>query len=95
MFMVPAAPHQGSIYEAAVKSMKYHLARILGQRVLVYEQFSTLLAQIEGILNSRPIHPLSDDPSDVRALTFGLFLVRKPMVLPPTCDSQTVECKRC
>lgn len=82
-FMVPAAPHQGGIYEAAVKSMKFHLTRVVGQRVLEYEQFSTLLVEVEGILNSRPLHPLSDDPTDVQALTPGHFLVGEPLILPP------------
>lgn len=85
-FMIPAAPHQGGIYEAAVKSMKYHLKRIVGLKVLPYEQLSTLLVQIEAILNSRPIHPLSDDPSDVQALTPGHFLVGEPTILPIPFD---------
>lgn len=82
-FMIPAAPHQGGIYEAAVKSMKYHLTRIVGQRALSYDQFITLLVGIEGILNSRPLYPLSDDPTDVQALTPAHFLVGEPIVLPP------------
>lgn len=82
-FMVPAAPHQGGIYEAAVKSMKYHLVRIVGQRLMTHEQLTTLLVEIEAVLNSRPIHPLSDDPDDVQALTPGHFLVGEPLVLPP------------
>ncbi|XP_055846867.1 uncharacterized protein LOC129912558 [Episyrphus balteatus] len=81
-FMTPAAPHQEGIYEAAVKSMKCHLRRILGQKILPYEEFATLLTQIEAILNSRPLHPLSDDPMDVQALTPGHFLVGEPLILP-------------
>lgn len=80
--MSPAAPHQGGIYEAAVKSMKFHLKRIIGIRSLQYEQFLTLLIQIEGILNSRPLHPLSDDPMDKQALTPGHFLVGEPLIIP-------------
>lgn len=76
-FMTPAAPHQGGIYEAAVKSMKFHLKRIIGQKVLTYERFLTLLHQIEAILNSRPLHPLSDDPLDIQALTPGHFFGRR------------------
>ncbi|XP_017477458.1 PREDICTED: uncharacterized protein LOC108367367 [Rhagoletis zephyria] len=85
-FMTPAAPHQGGIYEAAVKSMKHHLTRVIGQKCREYEQFLTLLAQIEAILNSRPLYPLSDDPLDVQALTPGHFLVGEPLALPPPFD---------
>ena len=81
-FMTPAAPHQGGIYEAAVKSMKYHLTRTVGAKVLAYEQFLILLTGIEAILNSRPLHPLSDDPNDLQALTPGHFLGGEPLVLP-------------
>jgi len=50
-FMSPAAPHQGGIYEAAVKSMKYHLKRIIGVLTMHYDKFLTVLLQIEAILN--------------------------------------------
>lgn len=82
-FMVPAAPHQGGIYEAAVKSFKYQFIRIVRQRVLACEHFITLLIEIEAVLNSRPIYPPSDDSMNVQALTPGHFLVGEPIVLPP------------
>lgn len=81
-FMAPAAPHQGGIYEAAVKSMKHHLKRVVGLQILSYEQFTTFLTQVEAILNSRPLHPLSDDPDDMQALTPGHFLVGEPLIVP-------------
>lgn len=81
-FMAPAAPHQGGIYEAAVKSMKFHLKRIIGQKILHYEHFDTLLSQVEAILNSRPLYPLSDDPKDMQALTPGHFLIGEPLIVP-------------
>jgi len=43
-------------------------------------EFATLLCQIETCLNSRPISSLSDDPSDLSALTLGHFLTGQPLV---------------
>lgn len=83
-FMTPAAPHQGGIYEAAVKSMKFHLKRVIGSSILTHEQLNTLLVEIEGVMNSRPLHPLTDDPQDYRVLTPGHFLVMEPIIAPPS-----------
>lgn len=68
-FQPPAAPHFGGIWEAAVKSFKPHLRPVLGEATLTYEEMSTLLAQIEACLNSRPLQALTDDPDDLAALT--------------------------
>lgn len=81
IFMTPAAPHQGGIYEAAVKSMKYHLVRIVGSKCLTYDQLHTILVQIEAILNSRPLQPISEDCNDMEALTPGHFIRGGPMVV--------------
>lgn len=83
-FMTPAAPHQGGIYEAAVKSMKFHLRRIIGARMMEHEQLTTLLTDVEAILNSRPLTPLSDDPGDMQALTPAHFWNMEPLILPPS-----------
>ncbi|XP_032569851.1 uncharacterized protein LOC116800206 [Drosophila sechellia] len=57
-FIPPAGPHFGGIWEAGVKSMKYHLKRIIGDTILTYEEMSTLLCQIEACLNSRPLYTI-------------------------------------
>ncbi|XP_011684293.1 PREDICTED: uncharacterized protein LOC105447785 [Wasmannia auropunctata] len=74
-FNPPAAPHFGGVWEAAVKSTKHHLRRVMGEATLTYEELSTFLTQIEACLNSRPLAALSDDPEDLTALTPGHFLV--------------------
>ena len=53
----PAAPHFGGLWESAVKSAKTHLRKIIGQRTLTYEEMTTVAAQIEQCMNSRPLTP--------------------------------------
>lgn len=71
------------LWEAAVKSAKLHIKRIIGEASLRYNEFVTLLAQIEGILNSRPLIPLSSDPNDLTALTAAHFLIGSPIISYP------------
>lgn len=72
-FNPPAAPNFGGIFEAAVKSIKYHMRRTLANTSLTYEEMYTALTQIEGLLNSRPLYTTSEDELD--PLTPAHFLV--------------------
>lgn len=77
------APHFGGIWEVAVKSVKTHLRQVLGGVKLTYEEFSTLLYQIEACLNSRPLASLPNDDDGIEALTPGHFLVGKSLTALP------------
>lgn len=85
-FIPPSSPHMGGLHEAAVKSAKSHLRRVIGAQQLTYEQLATLLVQVEACLNSRPIHALTEDASDSVALTPGHFLIGEPIVSPLSRD---------
>lgn len=77
------APHFGGLWEAAVKSVKYHLKRIIKDVRLTFQQFTTILAQIECCLNSRPLYAIYEDPKNPYAPTPGHFLIqRAPNTLP-------------
>lgn len=82
-FIPPLAPHFGGLWEASVKSFKYHFKRVAGNAVLTSEEFTTLLTQIEACLNSRPITVLSNDPSDPSYLSPGHFLIGAPLMSYP------------
>lgn len=82
-FNPPSAPHFGGIWEAAVKSAKSHLKRTIGEHKLTQEEFLTLVAQVESCLNSRPLCPLSDDPSELAPLTPGHFLIGTSLATLP------------
>lgn len=74
-FNPPGAPHFGGLWESNVKAVKTHLKRVTGNTTLTFEELNTLLVQIEGLLNSRPIAPISDDIDDINVLTPGHFLI--------------------
>ncbi|XP_063993928.1 uncharacterized protein LOC135171373 [Diachasmimorpha longicaudata] len=92
-FNPPSAPHFGGKWEAAVKSVKYHLTRTIGEDLLTFEELSTLLTQVEAVLNSRPLEPLTDDPDDCSALTPGHFLIgQAPTTLPePSLENLNIS----
>lgn len=86
-FNPPSAPHMGGLWEAAVKSTKAHLKKVVGESILTLEEFCTLITQIEGILNSRPICALDNDELD--ALTPAHFLIHRPLTIVPEINEYT------
>lgn len=50
---------------------------------MVYEEFNTLLIQIEGVLNSRPLCELPSDTNDLMPLTPAHFSIGKSITVPP------------
>ncbi|CAG7665201.1 unnamed protein product, partial [Allacma fusca] len=93
-FIPPAAPHQGGLWEAAVKSAKFHLRRVIGKTILTFELYDTLLKEVEACLNSRPLCSLTSDPNDLTALTPGHFLTGQPPMAIPSPDLTHLKVNR-
>lgn len=85
-FITPRAPHQGGLWEAAVKSMKRHLKRAIGVQALTKDELYQMAVHIEGCLNSRPLWPISDDPADPMPLTPAHFVLGKPILPQPVAE---------
>ncbi|XP_036317844.1 uncharacterized protein LOC118732845, partial [Rhagoletis pomonella] len=75
----PRSPHFGGLWEAAIKSAKYHFKRTVGLSVLTFDELRTLTCQISAIFNSRPLCPLSENPDDIEVLTPAHFLTGAPL----------------
>ncbi|GFX59087.1 DUF5641 domain-containing protein [Trichonephila clavipes] len=84
----PLSPHVGGLWEAGVKSVKFHLKRVVGSTNLSFEEFYTLLTPIEAVLSSRPLVRLADNDIDsLNVLTPSHFLVGEEIKGSP----ETVE----
>ncbi|XP_062541281.1 uncharacterized protein LOC134209304 [Armigeres subalbatus] len=82
----PKAPHFGGLWEAAVKVAKSQLYRQLGSSRLSFEDMSTVLAQIEAAMNSRPLVPMTEDPEDYSVITPAHFIIGTSMHALPDPD---------
>ncbi|XP_059050827.1 uncharacterized protein LOC131845753 [Achroia grisella] len=85
-FNPPSAPHFGGVWEIQIRAAKTHLYRVVGDQVLTFEELATLFSQIEAVLNSRPLYPMSSDPNDYQVLTPGHFLTLEPLTSVPDVD---------
>ena len=82
-FNPAAAPHFGGSWERMVKTCKqanYHV--LYGQRP-TDELSATILCLTEQLLNSRPLTPNCNGPSDMKALTPHHFLLGRPSIAIP------------
>ena len=46
----PKGPHFGGLWKSKVKSFKHHLKRVVADSTLTFEEFSTLITQIEACI---------------------------------------------
>ena len=82
-FNPPEASHQGGIWERMIRSVRKILAALLKEQRINDETLSTLLCEVEKILNDRPLTPLSDHPDDPEPLTPNkLLLLNSNSCLP-------------
>ncbi|GBO36029.1 hypothetical protein AVEN_120788-1 [Araneus ventricosus] len=78
-FIPPRSPNFGGLWEAGVKSFKHHLKRVVGNAHLTLEEFLTIILEIESVLNSRPLTPLSTEFDNFETLSPGHFLIGRPL----------------
>ena len=67
-FILPASPWWGRFYERLVRVVKNTLRKVLRNTRLTIEKLTTILIEVENVINSRPLTYISYDDI-VEALT--------------------------
>ncbi|XP_073814309.1 uncharacterized protein [Musca autumnalis] len=74
-FIPPASPHMGGAWERMVRSVKSVSMDILPKRELREKFLRAALADVENIINSRPLTYIPLESTDLEALTPNHFLL--------------------
>ncbi|XP_067653257.1 uncharacterized protein [Haliotis asinina] len=74
-FITPLSPHQGGLYESLIKQVKCALQVVVGQQLLSWDEMSTVFAEVECLVNSRPLTRMSSDPNDLQPITPNNFVL--------------------
>ncbi|XP_075243888.1 uncharacterized protein LOC142338139 [Convolutriloba macropyga] len=91
-FNPPSSPHHGGSWEPMVLSVKRTFYAVLGNRRLTDEVLQTTFCLVEMTLNNRPLTSVSNDPSEMDAITPNLFLLGfRPSMLPSLVESDDFD----
>ena len=95
-FIPPRAPHRGGVWERVVGMFKRHIAAQSISDPLHVDVLSTLIVEIESIINRRPLTAISSDPRDCEPLTPAHFLYpavvkHSSATIVPTSSSDASE----
>ena len=83
-FNPPGASHAGGIWERIIRSIRKIFRSLLGSQVVNDETLLTFMAEVEKILNDRPLTRQTEDPADLNPLTPSkLLLLRQNSSIPP------------
>ena len=68
-FSCEKAPHQNGLCERLVRTVKAPLRVVVGNARLTLTQLRIILAEVEAIVNNRPLGVTSNDPNDLTPIT--------------------------
>jgi len=85
-FNVERAPWWGGAFERMVRSTKRCLKKLIGRAHFSLDELTTALAEIEAVLNSRPLSYVSGDDMEEPITPSHLIIGRRILDLPDNLD---------
>ena len=96
-FTPPHASHFGGAWERLIRSARRAMKGICEQQVFASDEtLTTLMCEVEAVINSRPLTRVTDDPDDLRPLTPSMLLTLKGSIgmITKTCAEDLYARKR-
>lgn len=75
LFNPPSGSHFGGVWERCIRTVRKILVALMKEQPLDDEGLTTLMCEVESVVNGHPITKSSDDPSDSEALTLNHLLL--------------------
>ena len=91
LFNLERAPWWGGVFERMVRMTKRCLRKMIGRAKLTFEELSTIVIEVEGVINSRPLTYLSPDDFDQPLTPAHLLCGRRLLSLPDTIYCKDIE----
>ena len=93
-FNLERAPWWGGIFERMIQTAKRCLRKTIGKAKLTYDEFSTACAEVEMVLNSRPISYVSSEDFDEPLTPSHLLMGYRVLTIPgPSGDTSDPDYK--
>ena len=64
-FRIELALWHGDMWERLIRSTKFCLKKVIGRAMLPYDELYTILIEVEGIINSRPLTYICNDTDGI------------------------------
>ncbi|GFW84374.1 integrase catalytic domain-containing protein [Trichonephila clavipes] len=91
-YIVERAAWWGGYWERMVQITRIALRKMLGRALISFEELQTILAEIEAIINSRPLTYVYNEPNEPFPLTPSNFLTgRRVTALPNWSGKKNIE----
>ena len=85
------APWWGGFFKRLIKEVKLCLKKVLGRARLTFDELSTILVEIEAVLNSRPLTYLYLDEIEEPLTPSHLVIGRRLLTLPSRSEDEEAE----
>lgn len=79
VFNVETAAHMNGLCERLIQSVKKPLRIILGQKQLTFRELQSVLTEVEGLINARPLVMSSEDPNDWNPISPSELIIGRRM----------------